>query len=383
MKARHQWWVATMALLVGVGLGAARSAGAQSLDHLKCYTIKDYLPRTSYTADLQNQFGFEQGCRVIVPAKYLCAETTKLNVQPPPPGGGPTVGPAGHFLCYVVRCPKPVQKQRVHDQFGSRLIKFRRANLLCTPTEKVLETDSFPNSQAVVTVTGPGPLSDTVTLSGPTTVVVNIGVVEDADGDGREQVQTEIVSMTLTGTSAVYGPLTVRVRDSAKHPNQRSTGEIEETANNTPEVLDIPPFTATGSADSFFDVFFEIEVANLGGAKFHNHTPKHMQTTITHKPPAEGEVYQNPDVIELFDENETLALVTMGTAKHTPNPAPCRMDPQTEMCGGACSEPNTACVFTGTSCECVPSSAVCEPSCGGSFCPGPQQHCEPLTCVCR
>ena len=33
-----------------------------------------------------------------------------------------------------------------------------------------------------------------------------------------------------------------------------------EVANNTPGVLDVPPFTATGTANSFFDVFTELSL---------------------------------------------------------------------------------------------------------------------------
>lgn len=189
-------------------------------------------------------------------------------------------------------------------------------------SESPAEVDFFPNSKAEVTINTPfGP--DTVELTGPTTVIVDIGNVADTDGDGREQVQTEIVQMELTGTSTLLGPVTVRLRDPNKHPFQRSTGEIEETINNTPGVLDIPPFTATGTAESFFDVFFEVEVPDAppGLMLLHNDIPKHMETTITHKPPAEGETYESPEEIPLIDEAENDTGVRIGETFHIPNPS--------------------------------------------------------------
>ena len=185
------------------------------------------------------------------------------------------------------------------------------------PTEVVF----FPDSLGTVRINTPFG-SDEVTLTGPTKVEVDFTSLGDADSDTREEVQTEIVQMELTGTSSLLGPVTVRLRDSAKHPFQPSTGEIEETTNNIAGMLDIPPFTPTGGADSFFDVFFEIEVpgAPPGLQLLHNATPKHMQATITHKPPGVGETYEDPTSIPLLDETNTLTPVTISATHHTPNP---------------------------------------------------------------
>ena len=192
------------------------------------------------------------------------------------------------------------------------------ASSLSNPTARAdpIETDHFPNSLATLEIEIETEIVQ-MTLTGPTTVEVDLGSLADTDHDGREQVDTEIVSMQLTGFGAL-GPATLRLRDPADHPFQRTVGEIEETANNTPGVLDIPPFTATGTADSFFDVFFEVEVA---GMVLHNDTPKHMEETITHKPPVAGETYESPEWIPLFDELENPTGVEVGPAFHTPSPA--------------------------------------------------------------
>jgi len=181
-----------------------------------------------------------------------------------------------------------------------------------------IEADCFAESTAEVAIDTPfGP--ETITLSGPTRVEVDLGSLADTDADGREQVGTEIVQMELTGVSILLGPVTIRLRDPAKHPFQPSLGEIEETTNNTPGVLDIPPFTATGTADSFFDVFFEMDVPAFGMV-FHNHDAAHMVTTISHKPPLPGETYESTHVVpmQLFDEAEDFYSVYAVSESHTP-----------------------------------------------------------------
>ena len=80
----------------------------------------------------------------------------------------------------------------------------------------------------------------------------------------------------------------------------------------------MPPFTPRGTATSFFDVFFEVEVAGL---TLHNNAPKRMRATISHKPPAPGETYENPDLIPLFTEDGHNSGFRIGSVSHTPNPA--------------------------------------------------------------
>jgi hypothetical protein len=135
----------------------------------------------------------------------------------------------------------------------------------------------------------------------------------DSDGDGRDQVKTEMVQLELKGYSSL-GP--VRVNLSNTRP---STGEIEETENATTGVLDVPPFASTGSADSFFDVFFEVTV---GDRVLHNDTPVRMQTTILHKPPTPIDFYQNPFVqpVELLDANGQPTGLSLVKEIHIPNP---------------------------------------------------------------
>ncbi len=100
--------------------------------------------------------------------------------------------------------------------------------------------DEFP-SGALLTLEQPDGSTAYVTLNGPT--VVRRGDPHDLDGDGRQEIETELLSMNLTGASP-WGLL--RVRES---PTRPSSGRIVQ---QTPGA-DFP-------ADSFFDVFFEISL---------------------------------------------------------------------------------------------------------------------------
>ena len=151
-------------------------------------------------------------------------------------------------------------------------------------------------------------------LRGPSAVDVwfetGEGEARDDDGDGREEVMTKMVQLDLWGQSSM-GPVHVTL-----NPGLTTTGEIEERVNNTPGLLDIAPFAAGGSADSFFDVFFQIEVA---GQVLQNQQPKHMSRVIVHKPPEPGAVYEGPERIELFVPNGQPSGFSLGPARHVPS----------------------------------------------------------------
>jgi hypothetical protein len=134
---------------------------AQLADHLKCYPVKDVLlsgvpkPVKSYTADLGGLVT-EPGCEIKMPAKYLCVQTTKTNVQPTPPGAA--AGPsAGQFLCYKVKCPKAtLPRVLANDQFGLHDVTPKNSKLVCAPAITTAVTitttsSSAPSSSSIVT----------------------------------------------------------------------------------------------------------------------------------------------------------------------------------------------------------------------------------------
>ncbi len=180
------------------------------------------------------------------------------------------------------------------------------------------EIDNFAHTLAKMTIELPSG-TQTVALQGETSISVAItprgGATQDSDRDGLEEVQTEMVSLNLVGNSPM-GPVKVRLRDVRQYPQFGTYGFIEETVNDTPGVLDLPPF-GTGTADSFFDVFFEVD---LGGQVLHNIQPKRMKATLTHKPPGQDDTYEDHTRTELYDLNDRPAGIYVTDASHTPNP---------------------------------------------------------------
>ena len=77
------------------------------------------------------------------------------------------------------------------------------------------EVDEFPQSLARITLVTPTGAEEIIELTGPTTVHVFFegateGEAEDNDGNGLDEVSTEIVQLELTGMSSM-GPVVVRL----------------------------------------------------------------------------------------------------------------------------------------------------------------------------
>ena len=125
------------------------------------------------------------------------------------------------------------------------------------PGPGFVEEDYFEETTALVQLVGSGPNDVPVSfvLRGPSEAHVffegpSEGDAFDDDDNGLDEVETELISLDLTD-----GAVSLRLR-----PGRRSPGEIEEQENNTAGRLDVRPFTQIGRADSFFDVFFEIQI---------------------------------------------------------------------------------------------------------------------------
>ena len=147
-----------------------------------------------------------------------------------------------------------------------------------------------------------GPAEAHVLFEGPVE-----GDAFDGNGNGRDDVVTELVSLKLTnGTGTVALML---------NPAQRSMGEIEELVNNNLGRLDLNPFHP-GDADSFFDVFFEIDVG--GGFVLHNEKALRIQARISEKPPIARYFHILPTAgpIELFDAAGRPSGVFLVKAEH-------------------------------------------------------------------
>jgi hypothetical protein len=169
--------------------------------------------------------------------------------------------------------------------------------------------------EMVLNLPGSGPVS--VWLTGSSTEHVFFegareGGAADDDGDGLDDVDTELVQLDLVGASPLLGPVRATVS-----PTGPSTGMIEENINNTPGLLDVDPF-APGTADSFFDVFFEIE---LGGQPLNNWAPVRLDGLLTFKPAGHGDVYFGPGGVDLIDPAGSPTGITIGGVRYWPNPA--------------------------------------------------------------
>ncbi|MDO8490587.1 MAG: GEVED domain-containing protein [Dehalococcoidia bacterium] len=179
------------------------------------------------------------------------------------------------------------------------------------------EIDVYTNSSIETQLVTPTGAVEPLHLSGPSTVHVFFegpteGDASDDDGDGRDDVRTEMVQLNLTGTSSL-GAVQVNL-----NPTLPSGGQIEENANNTPGRLDLPPFAPSGMADSFFDVFVEIQI---GGQTLHTAQPLSLYGTLKHKPAAPGDFYQSSGQIPLLDAAGFPTSFLLGLTKYTPNPA--------------------------------------------------------------
>lgn len=362
-----------------------------TVDHFACYRV-----RAAKGEKLQKIAGVKVEDQFLQPKLYdimprwLCNPADKLwqgKVEP-------RHIPQRHLLCYLARKAKDQPRHKsvrvsVNNQFGPEVLDTIKENLFCIPAEKEIiepepfcgdgavnqpseecdppgsvcaggfgicstdckcnETDIFSTTTAQVEVRFPNGASEIIKMSGPTTVEVRLGGISDMDGDGCEEVETEMLQLELTGTSPMLGPVNVRL-----NPTMPSHGMIKEQANNTLGVLDVQPLAPSGLADSFFDVFFDIEVA---GQTLHNQQPKHMKTVITHKPPAEGETYEDPTPIELYDESGRPTGITLVGAHHTPNP------PQ-DLCGNGRVDPGELCDWSANPPTCTCSTPVAIGSCG-------------------
>jgi hypothetical protein len=185
------------------------------------------------------------------------------------------------------------------------------------------EIDHFPVSEAQITVMAPqGVEPVTLVLWGPTTVEVAIppnGWAADTDGDGLDQAPARMTQLEVRGDSPV-GPAIVRL-----DPILPTLGLIEERANHTRGILDLPPFVVPPMelfADSFFDVFFTVE---LGGMVLHPAESVRMEAVISHKPPAPGEAYTNQFArpVPLLLPDGTPSGFELIREVHIPVPLPC------------------------------------------------------------
>ncbi len=181
------------------------------------------------------------------------------------------------------------------------------------------EFDNFPYWEARMELISPAGVHEIVELTGKAVQNVFIGsegIADDSDSNLLDEVMTSLVSMELAGMTLSHKPVLVRLNTISP-----PVGTIEEHINATPGILDLPPFTDVGSADSFFDVFFEIEI---DGQKFYTFG-QHLQAVLSHTPPGPDDTYENDSCSSsepspLLDETGGLSGWQLGCFEHRPNP---------------------------------------------------------------
>ena len=164
-------------------------------------------------------------------------------------------------------------------------------------------TDNLANTGAIVGIdnTGDCVKDFNVTLSGPTTIDRSVGQGTSTP----HSIDTEIVSMSLTG-----GTFTLRAGAGGSPALSASDGKIEEQAGDNTK------------ADSFFDVFFEIDT---GTQKLYNQAALKLKAVILQVPPDQTYIHEIPgNCLDLFDAptlgNDTGANLV--EASHDPDPPP-------------------------------------------------------------
>lgn len=211
-----------------------------------------------------------------------CEETILLECRER--GGTPHID----AICLNIDCPQPAVE---HDNFETVAFEF---------------TMELPDGSTHGLSTS-GSMQQDVFFEG-----LVEGDAYDDDGDDRDEVQTKVVSLNLTGSDPILGSVTIGL-----NPALPSPGEIEENANITPGHLDIPPFAPAGNtADSFFDVFVEIQV---GGQQLHANNPLRYAGIITSKPAGPEDFFQCLDQrVELYDASGAATGIFLECGRHYP-----------------------------------------------------------------
>ncbi len=183
----------------------------------------------------------------------------------------------------------------------------------------IVEVDVFENPICLLDLEMPGGSRVTIPMVGDSTEHVFFeGAVEgsafDDDGNLLDEVRTEMVELNLRGYHSDLGPVNMRL-----NTDLPSTGRMEERTDYNTGVLDVPPFFKDGMVDSFFDIYFEIELPTLG-LTFHNTDPLPWRGVLWHKPAGPRTVYEHLQNIQLFDEDGNPTGIVIPASKYHPNP---------------------------------------------------------------
>lgn len=137
---------------------------------------------------------------------------------------------------------------------------------------------------------------EVIDLTGP--VLIQRGDPGDEDCDGLAEIGTEMISVQLNGQSQVLGPI-ILVND----PDVPSLGQVKQ---KRPEPGFFP-------ADSFFDVFFEVQTA-FGTAGVGQTQPRAVVDAL----PPLNRPYRAPHAADVFDPVTGQLIARILGVKHIP-----------------------------------------------------------------
>jgi hypothetical protein len=191
--------------------------------------------------------------------------------------------------------------------------------LLGAASDAAAATTNYPFSVFELTVQSPADASELIVFSGPTAIQDSLnatGAAADTNGNGLDQATTQITGLTLTGTSTTLG-FGLGTMHLVPAP---SLGEVEETANSLPGILDLQPYAGFGSANSFFDVYFQLDFSSTS---LHNGVAEHVATTLNQWPPHAGDAFTTQGgLVDLLDANGSLTGYRVTSAVYTPGAVP-------------------------------------------------------------
>ncbi|NNC95392.1 MAG: T9SS type A sorting domain-containing protein [Chitinophagales bacterium] len=158
-------------------------------------------------------------------------------------------------------------------------------------------------------------------------------------------IQTEMVSMSLTGTDPGF-PVQLRAGNDASVPLPPSNGVVQQTSPPDPFV-----------AESFFDVFFEVEIGSPSGGPpilGYNHQPVQLGAVIDRLPPENPLQGAPGQCIQIFDQppGAPTAILIGNLVKtiHFPKIVPGCTDPTALNFNPSATFDDGSCIFGGILC---------------------------------
>ncbi len=179
------------------------------------------------------------------------------------------------------------------------------------------QRDEFPNSRVYLRLQWPSGVNEIIKLTGSSEMEVYYtgiapGSAADTNGNGKEEVSSTLRSLYVSGTSGTGGQTILKLRTPLA-----TSGVIEEDLGTVTNVLEIPPFTVTGTAEGILQAYFELTTS---GVILHNDISEDLSATLTHLPPNPGDLYTGTNSIDMLDANGQPTGVSIRGMTYEPNP---------------------------------------------------------------